>query len=124
MRLLATPGTWRSPRPFCRRQHGRASGPQLWPAATKRFPNCPRARRNRSDIGQAFSELCEFRNRIAHHQPIWDRDPLGRFHSALERLGWMNSSLAAVARDLSCVETLHREGLDAFRSMLSGVLAD
>ena len=38
-------------------EHGRSGGPQLWPAAAKRFPNCPREKRNRADISNAFDDL-------------------------------------------------------------------
>jgi hypothetical protein len=103
-------------------EHGRSSGPQLWPAATKRFPHCPRSSRNRTDIGRAFAEVRDFRNLVAHHQPIWDRDPVGRHRLALELLGWMNPSLAAVAEELSTVETIFEEGHERYRTVLARVL--
>jgi hypothetical protein len=78
--------------------------------------------RNRTDIGRAFSDVCDFRNRVAHHQPIWDRDPVGRHRLALERLGWMNPSLAAVAEELSTVEAIYQEGHVRFRPTLARIL--
>lgn len=103
-------------------EHGRASGPQLWPLATRRFPHCPRSLRNRTDIGRAFAEICDFRNRVAHHQPIWDRDPLALHRKAIERLGWMNPSLAAVAERLSPLEAIHLQGPARFRPDLDRTL--
>jgi hypothetical protein len=103
-------------------EHGRVTGPQLWPAAAKRFPHCPRISRNRTDISRAFSEVRDFRNLIAHHQPIWDRNPLGQHQAALSRLGWMNPSLAAVAAELSTVEAVYREGHEQYRPALARVL--
>jgi hypothetical protein len=96
-------------------EHGRTAGPQLWPTATRRFPNCPRTRRNRADIQRAFSELRKFRNRIAHHHPIWDQQPLFWHHRAIELLSWMNADLARAAAAFSTLSTVVDSGPAAFR---------
>lgn len=100
-------------------EHGRASGPQLWPTATKYFPGCPRGSRNRADISRAFGEVRDFRNLVAHHQPIWDRDPLGHHRLALQRLGWLNPSLAAVAEELSTARKVYEDGYEPYRLALA-----
>lgn len=97
-------------------EHGRATGPQLWPKAVKRFQNAPKQEKNRPGIRAAFNEVREFRNHVAHYQPIWDRDPV-RWHSrAIEVLGWMNPRLAAVVRGQSSLEAVYHAGPGAFRA--------
>lgn len=58
-----------------RYDQGNRGGPQLWPTATRAFPGCPKSKRNRSDIGRPFGELRDIRNDVAHHQPVWDKNP-------------------------------------------------
>lgn len=108
-------GFWVS---LCERpyEHGRASGPQLWPKAVKRFQNAPKHERSRPGIWAALNDLREYRNLVAHYQPIWDRDPVGRHSRAIEVLGWMNPSLAAVTRGLSSLEGVYDAGPAAFRT--------
>jgi hypothetical protein len=101
-----------SNRPY---EHGRADGPKLWPAALKRFPGCPREDRTRSNIYHAFREMRDYRNLVAHHQPIWDRDPIATHSRALELLGWMNPRLSAVAARLSTLEATYKAGPSAYR---------
>jgi hypothetical protein len=97
-------------------EHGRVTGPQLWPRAVKRFQNAPKQDRNRPAIRGALNELREYRNLVAHHHPIWDRDPV-RWHTrAIEVLGWMNPRLAAVARAQSPLESVYYAGPRVFRA--------
>jgi hypothetical protein len=96
---------------------GNKSGPQLWPEATYRFPNCPRTKRNRADIRIAFDEARLFRNDLAHHQPAWDRDPVGRERRILELLAWMNPTVAAAATHASTVAAIYASGPGPYRTV-------
>lgn len=96
-------------------EHGRQSGPQLWPTAVKRFPNCPRPQRNRADIARAFADLRDFRNLVAHHQPIWDRQPLQWHARAIELIAWMNPRLSATTQSGSTLVSVYDAGPDAYR---------
>jgi hypothetical protein len=98
-------------------EQGRQAGPRLWPTAARSFPGCPRPLRNRTDIRNAFAEIRDFRNLVAHYQPIWDRDPLASHRRALELLGWMNPSLAAVADEQSSVKTVFDAGPGMYREV-------
>lgn len=97
-------------------EHGRMSGPRLWPTATKRFPNCPRTNRNRVDIGRAFGELRDFRNSLAHHQPIWDRKPVQVHTRALELIDWMSPQLCNATRAASQLQRVYNAGPGYFKS--------
>lgn len=88
-------------------QNGNPDAADLWPAAIPHaFPNVPRRRRNRVDIRSHFDRVRESRNRISHHEPIWDRDPLAIEKNIIDGLAWMNPSLAAVTAAESCVGEL------------------
>lgn len=97
-------------------EHGRTNGPRLWPEAIKRFPNCPKTIRTRADIRAEFSELRDFRNRLAHHHPLWDQNPLGWHERLLRVLGWMNAELATCVAARSQVQAIVLGGHAAFRA--------
>lgn len=59
----------------------------LWrPALYKAFPH---SRRNRADTHRPLDYLRTFRNRIAHHEPIFNRHLEQDYRSILEVAGWM-----------------------------------
>lgn len=91
-------GFWVS---LCKRpyEQGRAGGPRLWPELAKRgFPHLPQAKRTRSQIFHALDPLRELRNRVSHHEAVWDRQ-LSRGHQeVLKTLAWINRDLAATLK--------------------------
>lgn len=103
-------------------EQGRREGPQLWPEAIHRFPGCPKAMRNRGDIRAAFDDVREFRNDIAHHQPIWDKDPVRRSARMVELLGWMNPQLANAAAHCALVESVFQRGFVPLRPLAASLL--
>lgn len=107
-------------------EQGRPNGPALWPLAAKRFPNCPRTERTRERIRDAFDEVREFRNRMAHHQPIWDTSVLAMHDQAIEQIRWMNAKLAAVTQHYSQLAAVFNAGPAAWRHIAesSFVVAD
>ncbi len=59
----------------------------LWrPALHKSFPH---SRRNRADTHRPLDYLRTFRNRIAHHEPIFNRHLQQDYRSILEVAGWI-----------------------------------
>lgn len=102
--------------------HGRLSGARLWPAALSRFPGCPRRYRNQNDISDAFGKMRDFRNSVAHHQPVWDRKPVEVHERALELLSWLSQDLANVADQLSTVRTVYDSGPSAYRAASEAIL--
>lgn len=89
---------------LCKRpyEQGRTSGPALWPAMLNTgFPFLPKAKRTRSQIYHRADRLRELRNRVSHHEPIWDRDMTAAHGEVLETIGWMNSGLASALEPLS-----------------------
>lgn len=98
-------------------EQGRPSGPGLWPALTLRaFPFLPKEHRSRTRIFARLDELRELRNRVFHHDPIWDRD-MERAHSRIiDTISWMNHGVARAAAELSTVASVSTEGPESFRA--------
>lgn len=110
-------GFWLS---LCKRpyEQGRSSGPALWPAlATAGFPFMKREMRTRVKIFHQLDKIRTLRNRISHHEPIWDRDIPKAHKSILEAIAWMNLGLANALAAESSVESVHRAGPSAFREL-------
>ena len=43
----------------------------------------------RKGVHGRFNAIRRFRNRIAHHEPIWDQDVVGRHAEIIEAISWM-----------------------------------
>lgn len=94
--------------------HGQ--GPRLWDRALdlvcrKRPANVT----TRAEIFRQFNRIRVFRNRVAHHEPVWDRDYLDEHQHILESLGWMLPKLADAVRATSPAERVFRDGFLAYR---------
>ncbi|MES9948961.1 MAG: Abi family protein [Candidatus Thiodiazotropha sp.] len=76
----------------------------LWrPALYKAFPN---SRRSRSDTHRPLDYLRTFRNRIAHHEPVFNRHLEQDYRSILEVTGWICPNTADWIKHHSRVEEL------------------
>ena len=115
-------GFWVS---LCKRpyEQGRADGPCLWPElATKGFPHLARTKRTRSQIFRALDPLRALRNRVSHHEPVWDRK-LDRSHQdLLDVIAWINSDLAATLRVHSPLPAILDKGVAGFRDQAEGII--
>lgn len=110
-------GFWVS---LCKRpyEQGRASGPALWPGllATNAFPHLPAATRSRQFVFESFDALRGLRNRVSHHEPIWDHDLAKAHDRIIGALGWMNQGLAEAVKQASPLVEVVTNGPAAFRS--------
>jgi hypothetical protein len=97
-------------------EQGRPGGPALWPKLiTTGFPFLPKEHRSRPMILARFDELRDFRNRVFHHEPIWDRN-LERVHSrAIETISWMNQHVARAVEEISTLPSIVDRGQTGFR---------
>ena len=103
---------------------GNMLGPGLWPDATKAFPYCDEAaNHNRGGIRAAFDEMREFRNKIAHHQPIWDKNPVQTCRRVTQLLGWMNKPLAAAVKHAASVEPIVNAGHTPYRPFAASLMS-
>jgi hypothetical protein len=105
---------------LCQRpyEHGNVFGPKLWPyAITRRFANAPKAMRNREAVFRRADRIRDTRNMVAHHQPLWDADPVGRSNEALELIAWMNPNLARAVAQAASVDSVYAAGPRAYRAL-------
>ena len=111
-------GFWVS---LCKRpyEQGRASGPALWPSlATRGFPFMKKGNRTRSTVFHRLNNLRELRNRVSHHEPIWDRNLAAAEQQILDSVGWMNHNLAEALRAESQLRDTIAAGHETFRPLI------
>lgn len=115
-------GFWVS---LCKRpyEQGSIGGPRLWPGLVKQgFPHLPRDKRTRSHIYHALDVLRGLRNRVSHHEAVWDRR-LNRTHEdILETIGWINRDLAATLRAHSPLPAVVDKGVAGFRAQAEAII--
>ena len=105
-------------------EQARGSGPGIWPDLLKHaFLFAPREHRNRPAILHRFDEIRNLRNRVSHHEPVWDWDLPAWHAKILETLAWMNQSAEGAVRRESALETLYRAGAASFRPRAEALLA-
>ena len=62
---------------------------QLWRRELHRGFSSGGRKLRRTDVHSRFNMIRRFRNRVAHHEPIWDKDLIGLHREILEAVGWM-----------------------------------
>lgn len=103
-------------------EHGRTAGPRLWPRMAKlAFPNCPRSQREREKIRIRLDSIRLFRNRVAHHDPVWDAGFLDRYEEILDTLEWLNPSMRQALERIERVRAVYRIGPHGFRAKADAV---
>lgn len=103
--------------------HSRTDGPQLWPHLLPHvFPSIPRRKRTRTDVSMHLNRIRDFRNRIAHHEPIWNRDILLMHDQILETISWMYPDLAKATRMISEVELTYHKSHIYYRQFAARLL--
>jgi hypothetical protein len=95
----------------------RGAGPRLWPRALDlAFQRRPRSVTTRAQVFHQFDRIRKFRNRVAHHEPIWDRDYLAQHQYIVESLGWVSPKVAYALRQTSPAPAVFEAGPPAYMS--------
>lgn len=101
----------------------RSSGPRLWPRALDHaFQKRPNSVTTRSEVFHRFDRIRKFRNRVAHHEPIWDHEYLANHEYILESLGWISPKLADALRQMSPASAVFNEGPAAYEAYTARLL--
>lgn len=79
-------------------EQGRADGPALWPSGLKFFAGLPAGERNRGDLRLRFDTIRRFRNRVFHHEPLWEQQPDADYAYLLETLRYINPGMARAVK--------------------------
>ncbi|WP_420127782.1 Abi family protein [Longimicrobium sp.] len=102
----------------------RADGPRLWPRGLPYvFPfKWPMSSKkivpdhgDREMIFDRLHEVRELRNRIAHHEPLWDIDLQTRYDRMLEILGWMSVRMHEAVSALDTFPAVLASGHQPYR---------
>jgi hypothetical protein len=94
----------------------RSEGPRLWPRALSlAFRRRPPSVTTRAEILHRFDRIRRYRNRVAHHEPIWDREYLAEHDYVLDSLAWISPALADALRPISPAGPTFRGGPAAYR---------
>lgn len=83
----------------------------LWPDLAGGFPYAPDRRRETVEV--PIARLHDFRNRLAHHQPVWNRWPEDRYKDLLLIAGYIDPALPDWIETTSTVASVLK---DEFKS--------
>lgn len=100
-----------------------ASGPRLWPELAKRgFPHPRNAKRTRSQIFHALDPLRDLRNRVSHHEAVWDRKLDQGHQEILRTISWINPELAATLEEHSPLPAVLDRGVAGYRAQAEAII--
>ena len=75
--------------------------------------------RTRAKIFHHLDEIRVLRNRISHHEPVWDRDMPAAHAKVIEAIEWMNLGLAGALRSEAQVDAISAAGPKSFLTLVS-----
>ena len=77
---------------------------------------------DRSQIYHSLDPLRDLRNRVSHHEAVWDRK-LNRSHQEIiDTLAWINRDLAATLEAHSPLPTVFDKGVAGFRAQAEAII--
>lgn len=95
----------------------------LWPWLLKPVvPNMPRHIRIRKNLSKRLNRVRILRNRIFHHEPIWQWHDLQSQHTdTLEAIKWVNPAMMAFVEQFDRFEEIHKNGICEYRKIISAL---
>jgi len=83
------------------------------------FPSAPRHMYNRDRLYRRYDQIRDLRNRVFHHEPIWNYNDLVQRHDqALESIQWISPTLHATVVLLDRFPIVHQLGRQQIESSL------
>ena len=83
------------------------------------FPNLPRSFRSRGAVWQRLDHARELRNRVFHHEPIWNRPGLTQDHrEILEAIAWISSEMSTLTLLSDRFEQVRKNGRSEIESAI------
>jgi hypothetical protein len=75
------------------------------------FPRVPKRMRRRQIIYKRYNELRKLRNRVFHHETIWNRVTLpDDYHKLCEAIGWISPEMAAACNLVDRFSEVRKHG--------------
>ena len=90
------------------------------------FPNMPSKIRTQANLSKRFNDIRRLRNRVFHHEPIWNINNLDQqYEDLIEALGWLNPDLRDT-NQLICdrFPLTYRQGSKPYREKLLELISN
>lgn len=83
------------------------------------LPHLPKSRRTRKTLSAQFTSAQKLRNKIFHHEPIWNKSNLKQeFDSTLEIIQWISPMLCETTKNMSRFLDIFAQGRNTYRNIL------
>lgn len=94
--------------------------PLIVPIIADAFPGLPTSQRTRTSLARRFNGIRKFRNRVAHHEPVWNNPYLQQNHQGLlQAIGWMSVEVQQTAMVIDRFPQVHRLGAAFYATKLT-----
>ncbi|MCX6378998.1 MAG: Abi family protein [Armatimonadetes bacterium] len=87
------------------------------------FARVPRKNRNRAFLSARIQEIRKIRNRVFHHEPIWNDDLMREYLDMMELLKWLSPAKERLLEGKCRFVEIHDGGWEAFREYVDWVFA-
>lgn len=93
----------------------------LWPRLLESvFPQIPRRQRRRDFIRKRLMEIQTLRNRVFHHEPVWNWPDLAERHrEVVEAVGWVSPAMRRFLEAIDRFPPVHSAGASGYRHRLA-----
>lgn len=79
----------------------------------------------RNDIEPILQQIKWLRDRISHHEPIWNIEDLSHIHTnILAIIGWINPSKLVLVKQFDRFPEVYSQGLEECKKRLTGLCSD
>lgn len=98
----------------------------LWPQLLQSvFPHIQGKQRRRAYIRSRLMEIQTLRNRVFHHEPVWNWPDLPEQHSQiLETVGWVSPAMRRFLEAIDRFPPVHSAGPPGYRRQLAAALPE
>lgn len=83
------------------------------------FPHIPRSERIRTRLSKRLHSIRLMRNRVFHHEPVWNRSDLETLHGrVLETIGWISLDIRQFIEMLDRFPKIYSQGPEKYEQKL------
>jgi hypothetical protein len=87
------------------------------------FPKVPKRLRRRHIIYKRYNQLRQLRNRVFHHETIWNRVTLASdYHKLCEAITWISPEMADACEIVDRFEHVRKHGYGEIETMIKAHL--
>ncbi|HVA88302.1 MAG TPA: hypothetical protein VNL71_00525 [Chloroflexota bacterium] len=100
------------------------SDPRLWPRLLSwAFPHMPRRIRTRRTVSRTLNDVRHLRNRVFHHEPLWNNVRLRQQHGeVLDIIRWISPDLHEAVGLIDRFPIVYAGGIGQCRTLLARII--